>query len=288
METENNTFTVKTDPCFGTAPATGYKLIAGLNGNSVQLLVFDPEKNKFIAFAQKKILNKAGLFGYFEHLKDFFTKNELISHQYRDVVVLWESQRSTLVPDALYETDERETYFYFNLGKVIDEKICGDKLKTAELYNVYGVPEELENNLGLKSFRMRHHGSAFIENVMIFSKVRMLSKQVFIHIHPAFFDMLVSENGRLLFYNSFAYKTAEDFIYFVLFVYGQLQLSPENNSIILSGGVLKNSALYDILFKYIRNIDFMEPGEQYLNSFILKDIPPHTIHNLTSVVLCEL
>lgn len=288
MDNEHNTSISKTDACFGTSPSSGYQLIAGLNSNSLQLLVFDPDKNKFIAFSQQGIHAKGGLQQYLELLRNFFDENELTKHKYKDVVVLWESQRSTLVPNALFDAAEQETYFHFNHGSETDEKIYADKLKTTEVFNVYAIPPDLEKSLRFGSFRIRHHASVFIESMMVFSKLTLLPKQVFVNVHSGFFDMLVTENGKLLFYNSFAYKTAEDFIYFVLFVYEQLKLSPENNGIILSGEILKNSALFDMLYKYVRNIDFALPGEQYANSYILKDIPAHTIHNLLSTVLCEL
>jgi len=288
MDNETTTSISKTDACFSTAPASGYQLVVGLNSNSIQLLVFDPEKNRFIAFSQKDIQFAGGYQHYFEQVKSHLSENQLAGHDYKDVLVLWESQRSTLIPNALFEPAESETFFHFNLGTGTDEKICSDKLKTAEVYNVFAIPEGLEENLNFKLFRIRHHASAFIESMMVFSKHNMLPKQVFINVHATFFDMLVTENGGLLFYNSFAYKTAEDFIYFVLFVYEQLKLSPESNGIILSGGILKNSALFEILYKYVRNIDFALPNEQYTNSYILKDNPVHTIQNLTASVLCEL
>ena len=288
MDNELNTSISKTDACFGTSPASGYQLIAGLNSNSIQLLVFDPEKNKFIVFSQKNFEFKGGSQNYFDHLKSFLNENELSSHDYKDIIVLWESQRSTLVPNALFDPAEPETYFHFNHGTETDEKICADKLNTSEVYNIYAIPEGLERNISFRSFRVRHHASVFIESMLVFSKHKILPKQVFVNVHSGFFDMLVTENGKLLFYNSFSFKTAEDFIYFVLFVYDQLKLSPENNGIILSGEILKNSALFDMLYKYVRNVDFSLPSEQYANSYILKDIPAHTFHNLTYTVLCEL
>lgn len=288
MDNENTTSISKTDACFTTAPASGYQLVVGLNNNTIQLLVFDPEKNRFIAFSQKDIQPTGGYQACFEQVKKHLGENHLAGYQYKNVIVLWATQRSTLIPSALFEPSEAETYFRFNHGAGTDEKVLTDKLNTAEVFNVFAVPEGLEENMNFTTFRIRHHASAFIESMMVFSKHNMLPKQVFINVHATFFDMLVTENGVLLFYNSFAYKTAEDFIYFVLFVYEQLKLSPENNGIILSGGIMKNSGLYDLLYKYVRNIDFALPNEQHAGSYILKDIPGHTIHNLTSSVLCEL
>jgi hypothetical protein len=278
----------KVDACFSTMPVTAYQQLISLNNNSFQLLVFDPDKNKFIAFIQKSFSFKQGYNVYMEHLKTFLNENELVNLSYKDTLVIWESQHSTLVPSVLFDAKEQDAYFHFNQSADKDEKICADKLKNAETYNIYSVPAGLEGILKLDSLRIRHHATVFIEAMMIFSKNKISSKLVFVDVHSAFFDMLIIENNRLLFYNSFAYKTPEDFIYFVLFVFEQLKLSPELDGIILSGEILKNSALSDILYKYVRNIDFALPNEQFVNSYILKDLPAHTFNNLSNAVLCEL
>jgi len=288
MDNDSGTSVFKTDACFDTAPASGYHLIAGLNSHNLQMLVFDPEKNKFIAFAQKSIHFKSNYQDYYKLLHHFFEENNMSQHTYKDVVVLWESQRSTLVPDALFDPAGQELYFQFNQGAPADEKVYSDKLKTAETFNVYAIPCDLEKNISFKPFRIRHHASVFIESLMIYSKHSLRPKQVFINVHHGFFDLAVTANGRLMFYNTFGYKTAGDFIYFVLFVFGQLKLSPESDGVIVSGEIVKNSALYDVLYKYVRMVEFAAPGVQYANSHILNDVPSHTIHNLVNAVLCEL
>ncbi|HNX07644.1 MAG TPA: DUF3822 family protein [Bacteroidales bacterium] len=288
MDNHSGTSVCKTDACFDTAPPSGYQMIAGLNSNILQMLVFDPEKNKFIAFVLKSIHFKSNYLDYYKQLHHFFEESNLAQHSYKDVVVLWETQRSTLVPDALFDPAGQELYFQFNQGALADEKVYSDKLKTTEAFNVYAIPSDLEKNISFKPFRIRHHASVFIESLMIFSKHSLLPKQVFINVHHGFFDMAVAEAGRLVFYNTFGYKTAGDFIYFVLFVFGQLKLSPESDGVILSGEIVKNSALYEVLYKYVRKVDFAAPGVQYANSHILNDIPAHTVHNLVNAVLCEL
>ncbi len=288
MDGESIVSVSKIDECFGNTPASFYRLFTGVFSDSLQLLVFDPEKNKFVAYARQEIKSGGNRREYADQLKKSFEESNLLQYEYKDTLVIWESWRSTFVPNALFDPAETETYFRFNQSVETDDKIYADKLQIAGIYNVYSISESLEKSIGLRAYRDRHHASVFTESVLIWSKQKMLPKQVFLNVHPTFFDMLVTENGKLLFYNSFHYKTAEDFIYFVLFVYEQLKISPESNGVVLSGNILKNSVLFETLYKYIRHIEFAIPGEQYSNSYILKDLPAHTIYNLTGAVLCEL
>jgi len=77
----------------------------------------------------------------------------------------------------------------------------------------------------------------------------------------------------MLFYNSFNYHSAEDFIYYLLFVCEQLHLNPETIEVVLLGEIEKNSTVYSLTQKYIRTIIFGErtDGAQY--SYQLQTIP---------------
>ena len=85
-------------------------------------------------------------------------------------------------------------------------------------------------------------------------------------------------NQKLLLYNTFEYQTKEDFIYYLLFTAEQLQLNPEIFQLKLFGKISKENELYQIAYKYIRNVSlFFEHNdldknisqENYLQHFIL-------------------
>jgi len=288
MEMEINAEIFKIDACFETLPTSAYTIIIGLNRNSIQMLVFDPEKNKFIAFQQNNFQLKGGYAVYAEHIKNVISENALIKNNYKDTVIVWETQRTTFVPNALFDAGEQEIYFRFNQGNEPDEKIMNDKLINTEVYNIYSIPDVVAEFSPVSGSKIVHHASVFVESMMIFSKHKISGKQVFVNVHSTFFDLLVVENNKLLFYNSFTYKTAEDFIYFILFTFEQLQLSPEQHNIVLSGEIVKNSALFEILYKYIRYVDFIPPNETIERSYILNEISSHTIINLSNTIICGL
>ena len=77
------------------------------------------------------------------------------------------------------------------------------------------------------------------------------------------FEIVVIENGQLMFYNSFVYQTKEDLIYFILFTVEQLKLDPETIPITLIGDLTKDDERYEIIYKYIRFVDFIGPFHGY-------------------------
>jgi Protein of unknown function (DUF3822) len=99
---------------------------------------------------------------------------------------------------------------------------------------------------------------------------------MFVHVSESHFEIIVLQNQKLQLYNSFDHKTPEDFIYYILFTAEQLQLNPENFKLKLLGKVVEDDALYQIAFKYIRNISLLDVSH-FNNSFTEKENREHFI-----------
>ena len=100
---------------------------------------------------------------------------------------------------------------------------------------------------------------------------------MYVHIQSANFQVIAVRNQKLLLFNTFDYKTEEDFIYYLLFVTEQLNLNPETIQVKLLGTISKESNLYQIAYKYIRNVSLffdynnLENNisqQEYLQNFI--------------------
>ena len=81
---------------------------------------------------------------------------------------------------------------------------------------------------------------------------------MFVHVSDTHFEIVVIQNQKLELYNSFEYKTPEDFIYYILFTAEQLHLNPESFKLELLGKIDTESPLYTIAYKYVRNVAMMD------------------------------
>ena len=76
---------------------------------------------------------------------------------------------------------------------------------------------------------------------------------------------MIVQNQKLILYNSFEYKTPQDFIYYILFTAEQLQLNPENFVLKLIGKIDETDELFKICYKYIRNVSLLNIENQSNN-----------------------
>ena len=82
--------------------------------------------------------------------------------------------------------------------------------------------------------------------------------KAFIHVQAKSFDMVVMHKGQLALANTFTFRTPQDFIYYVLFSLEQLKLNPDTIPVEVCGHIRKDDDLYAILYRFVRNISFIE------------------------------
>ena len=133
----------------------------------------------------------------------------------------------------------------------------------------------LIDNVG--SFDYKHANSILVEKILDNSRNNDEKKMV-VNFNPDHFEVIVVQNQKLLFFNSFEYQTPEDFLYYLLFTAEQSNLNPEIFPLELLGTIDQNDPFYAIAYKYIRNISFLDVSTlQQKNSFSLKENQKHYI-----------
>lgn len=75
------------------------------------------------------------------------------------------------------------------------------------------------------------------------------------------FEIVVTKNQQLLLFNTFLYQTLEDFIYYLLFTFEQLQLNPEVVPLQFVGAISEENEFFKIAYRYIRNCSILDVGQ---------------------------
>jgi hypothetical protein len=109
-------------------------------------------------------------------------------------------------------------------------------------------------------------------------------KMIFLFVRTDSFNMMIFEKKQLVYSNAFHFRAPEDFIYFVIFVMEQLNLNPEEVPVTLLGSITKKSQIFDLLCKYIRNVEFAQRNESPGFSYVFNDVPGHSFYTLLNPV----
>ncbi|NQT76261.1 MAG: DUF3822 family protein [Bacteroidetes bacterium] len=214
-----------------------------------------------------------------------------LSSSFNNTRIIYDEGRSTLVPEALFDKKEEETVYAFNVARESKhhQVLHHDHIKTANAFSVYGIPSRIDDLIAKKfpEALVFHYSTAFIQSLFLKYMNQDTENVLFVNTAASRLDLLRITANKLNYYNSFTYHTAEDFMYYLIFVVEQLKLNPENIELIMTGELDKHSLLSDLVHKYIRNIRFADRNADFRYSFVFDQLPGHYYYNLLNAALCE-
>ena len=192
-----------------------------------------------------------------DFLKTLFKSETDLVNSFQKVTVVHDNDIAVQVPKELFDETYLADYLKFNSKILKSDFITYDPIKENNCVNVY-VPYININNFiydQFGAFTFKHVSTILIQTLLRIEKNKQGTK-VYINVSSNHFELVAIENGELKLYNTFKYGTGEDFIYYILFVAEQLNLNPDKFDLTFFGDIEKNDNLYNIAYKYIRNITF--------------------------------
>lgn len=264
------------DEAFDAKKTASYQLLLQVGISDILISILDKQKNKYIALEKYAVSNVHNFDGVNELLDTLIKESKLVNHKFQSVTCTIVNNLSTLVPNALFEEERKKMYLKFNATLQGDELVLVDEIKNLDAKNVFALPISLKGKLdGQFSNVKYHHASSTLIDSLVGNNKNQTGKKLYVHVQETHFETVVIDGKNLIFYNTFNYQSPEDFIYYLLFVYEQLQLNPEKIETILLGEIEKTSAMYTFTQKYIRTIKFGERADSSDFSYQLQTLPKH-------------
>lgn len=207
---------------------------------------------------------KATPYELLNHLKTYIDENDAMRQSFDTVNCIYQNELSCLVPNTIFDDTKLADYLKFNAKILQSDFISYDILSLNESANVYIPLVNINNHLfdTYGSFEYRHASSILIETLLQRAKSHS-EDAIFLNVNELSFEVICIQNKKLILYNSFEYNSKEDFIYYVLFTLEQLKLNPETIKVFMSGQIKEADELYQIVYKYIRHVNFVDTTFSY-------------------------
>ena len=221
--------------------------------------VLDSKTQKDIYFTQyqfEETLNS--LEDLLKRIETIFKNDANLQIEYAAVSVIHQSNLSTIVPSKYFDKKSLANYLNFNIKTLKTDFITFDNINTIDAKNVYVPYVNINNYLfqNFGEFEYQHHSSILLEKLLKIES--STEKKMYVNVSKSSFDIVVLENRKLIFSNSFSYTTKEDFIYYILFTAEQIQLNTEELKLYFMGEIEVESEIYKIAYTYIKNISFLK------------------------------
>jgi hypothetical protein len=248
--------------------------------------VLEPRKLKYLALKHYRFEQVTSADLLFEQIRDILQQDPLLQQTYEGVSCIQVDNRSTLLPAALFDKNHLKSYFEFNHVLNDLDELRYNFLKHVDAYLVFPIYHEIAN-LYLKSWvnaSFYHQATPFIsEAIHTGSNTGKLASIHFSHGH---FDVAVTNNQELIFHNNFMFRSEDDLLYFILFVFDKLGLEQESTPLVLSGEVDKFSERPSLLKRYFRNLKFRNAPAEFQYPYVFESIQEHTCLGLFKVYHC--
>lgn len=213
-------------------------------------------------------------------------KEELLNCRCSGSSIVFVPNSAMLVPATYFSNELLRDYLkQQNLIKP-GERPCADFIKNNDCYSIYAA--DLNDYHLLKEkyphAAFRHHSSIFVEYLLALHKSSD-KNQVHVYVFENYMDVVALQAGKLLLYNRYAIQTANDFTYFLLWVYEELKFTPDSPCTFY-GVITEKSEQYALAQKYLPHISLAQKTSQFTFANALGNLPVHDYYSLFMQYVC--
>lgn len=250
--------------------------------------VLDRERNKYVALAHYQFNRVTSYRTVAKQIDAIADSEPLLQCPFRHVKLMFYTDAYTFVPSAFFTDNDKETWFKFNHDLPHGYELMSNYIFGNSSYVVFSVPTVLANvfRARFESVRFYHQSVPTIEDLTLRSKLDSGDKRVYVNLMPAFFDFVLVDNGEIALYNTFSYKSTDDFNYFFLNAIDSLRLPPTTIPVNVCGILPADSPILESMKEYVRNIGYFAMPSHFEYAYDFNDIPSHYFTNMINLYQC--
>lgn len=192
------------------------------------------------------------------------------------------NQQATLVPRRLFAADQLPAYLQLLLPAG-DHVFGYAELPAMDCFLVYALDSAADGLLrrNFPGAQLTHLAVGWLQKCHELAPAG--SAYVFVNLRYEVAQVAVFERRNLLYYNTFSFEAAADFLYFALLAFDQCGFNPEQTPLLLTGDLLEESEIYRLLHGFVRHLRFATGPERYQLPADLSALPAHFYFDLFSL-----
>ena len=275
------------DKSLDRANTQNYHLSIQADLNGFSFCILDIKKRTYIGLRHYQFEKVYSIDDYADRLTKIFKEDKLIGLRYKSSSYVYLTQKSILIPESFFDKSNLKTYFEFNQSLNELDEIHYNFLSEINAYNIFAIPNYIVNEIvsRIENINLFHQATPFIK-IIVRRGIDKDNKCVYVNMNNKFIDIAVAARNSLYLYNTFQFQNENDLLYFVLYIYKQLNLDTRRNKLIITGEQSDNIKYHNALKKYITTVTYLGPIK-FLFSGVFEKINKHKFLNLFNLFSCE-
>jgi len=241
-----------------------YTLSIRLSTDGFSFSIYNPLDNQF--YFIPVLINPS--LSLAVNVKEMIQRNSALNYSFKRVNLLQVGNRFTLIPNELFEEESGEGFYQYNQQHQDNEKILYNTLYKTDMIVAFSIDKSIYQQFKETFPDINFHSQSSLLIEYFSTKSRLgNSKKMYVYISNNSIDIFCYEKGKLLFANSFKCAYTEDRIYYLLYVWKQLNYDQERDEMHLVGFFEDKENLTTKLRKYIRQVFIINPKSEFNNSW---------------------
>lgn len=223
-----------------------------------------------------------------EKLKMVIDADDVLKSRFRESAVLYNFPESQLVPDDSFNLEINRDLIELAYGTVAKGLILSEKIPRHPAHNVYRVAADVHSLFQQKFTAGKYwHIYSLWLCALKNHPPEIDDHQPVIHVlfYPDTMLVAVYRKAKLQLVQAFTYQVAEDAVYYLLNICRQLELSPEEALLVISGYAQNDSVLLAEIKKYFLHYR-MDHLPANTDAHMFDPLPAHFFSPLLKMALC--
>ncbi|MCH4099986.1 MAG: DUF3822 family protein [Prevotella sp.] len=209
------------------------------------------------------------------NLREAFKDNDVLQMGYDRAMIIIDTL-SLLIPTEEFNKDDAEALYHYTFPGHDNDVILTNVLPYLNCVVAFSV------NKDLKLVIDDHFSDVRFQPVMqsIWDHLHEESftgmfKKLYGYFHDKKLEIICYDKNRFKFYNAYQVKHFRDAVYFLLYVWNQLELDAQRDELHILGNIPEREALTSELKKFLRKVYYLNPSAVYNRAPIaqIKELP---------------
>ena len=207
--------------------------------------------------------------------------DKLRSVTYGNCILGWETERLTLVPEALYDASNPRAYLEQLTLIGLEDDVRAERYQELGGELLFAAPTL---HLDAAERRLRplrtHHIAGGLLSAWAARSKRLGHQAISCAVRGGRLFVAAHRSGNLLFFNTFTFTGVNDALYYLLLAYQQCGWVPNRVPLYLCGEITEHSELYRHFYRYVEDIRFCQYPTPPSSPPELAGLPEHLYFEL--------
>ncbi|MCU0440279.1 MAG: DUF3822 family protein [Raineya sp.] len=265
-----------------------YGLFLSIEDKNLRAIVVDEAQKKCMLLEDYRFSGVGNRSETIAQLTSIYENHLVLKAGYwKEVVLVARTGGYATVPDEFFESSKIASYLSFHPNQIENTSIKNFHYSQSKTQSVFYVENEylewVQKAYPSKEVKVMHQADTFLAGAL--SEISSES-EIYICIENRYMNMVIVKEGNLLLNNRYYYHSPQDFVYYVLFAIDELKLDIETCIVKLYGEISKDSGIFNLLYKYIRQVDFGKKPKSLSFSYVFDEVLEHRYFDLYNAYLC--